>query len=231
MPKNNIPNHLAIICDGNRRWARNHGLEVVKGHEKAIDDVFEPLIDRAIEHGISFLTFWIFSTENWKRDKYEVDFLMNLFRRFFDENTQKLHKKGVRVNTIGDLSAFPDDIQQKIQQVVEETKNNSTMTVTMAMNYGGRDELVRAVQKMIAAGIQPEEVSAEKIADFVDTANLPDPDLIIRTSGQLRTSGFLLWQSEYAEYMFPQCPFPEFTPEKLDTALEEFERRQRRFGS
>ncbi len=234
--------HLAIICDGNRRWAKSRGWEVFKGHEQAVNQVFEPLIMHAQSRGISFITFWIFSTENWKREKREVDFLMNLFRSFFDRQVEELHKKNVRVNMIGDISAFAPDIQEKIRSTMEQTKNNTGIVVTLAMNYGGRDELTRAV-KRIAAKVEAGELSVAEItraavAGELDTAGahlpnaaiLPDPEVIVRTGGEQRMSGFLSWQHEYAEFMFPDFPFPDFTSERLDEILEEFVNRQRRFG-
>lgn len=226
--------HIAIICDGNRRWARAHKMEAFKGHEKAVNDVFEPLIDRAIEREMTHLTFWVFSTENWDRDKKEVEGLMNLFRGFFDRQVQELHKKGVRVNMIGNISHFAQDIQDRIIKGMEETKDNKEITVTLAMSYGGRDEITRAVKK-IAQKVKDGEMSVEAIDQDVitaslDTADMPDPDLVVRTSGELRLSGYLPWQSVYAEFWFPEFPFPEFTPARLDEAIEIFQKRQRRFG-
>lgn len=227
-------NHVAIICDGNRRWAKSHGLQVVLGHKKAVDDVFEPLIDHAAELKIPFLTFWVFSTENWKRDKTEVDALLDLFRKLFDDRVDDWHKKQVRVKTIGDISKFPKDIQDRIKKGTELTKNNTGITVIFAMNYGGRDEIVRATKALAAdvlkGKLSPDEISKETISSYMDTADIPDPDFIIRTSGEYRVSGFLLWQSEYAEFAFPKLYFPELTPEKFDELLSEYDCRKRRFG-
>lgn len=229
-----VPNHIAIICDGNRRWARDHKLEVIKGHQHAVQKVFEPLIDHAITRGVSHLTFWIFSTENWDRDNVEVEGLMNLFRSFFDRQLQELHDKGVRVNMIGNLYDFPQDIQDRIVDGMEKTKENSAITVTLAMSYGGRDEIKRAVQKIAAkvksGDLAPEEISQEVISQHLDTADLPDPDMIVRTSGEQRLSGFMPWQMEYAEFYFPEFHFPEFSPDKLDEVIAEFQQRGRRFG-
>lgn len=232
--KHDLPNHVAIICDGNRRWAKEHKLAVALGHKKAADDVFEPLIDHAKEIGLQYLTFWVFSTENWKRDEQEVEALFDIFRDFFDRRIEDWHKKNVCVRTIGDLSKFPQDIQERVARGVALTENNTSLTVVFAMNYGGRDELVRAVRK-VASKVQrgelhPDEVSVETISKAADTAGIPDPDYIIRTSGEQRTSGFLLWQSEYAEYAFPEFYFPEFTVEKFDALLGEYACRKRRFG-
>lgn len=234
MPDKKNLNHVAIICDGNRRWAQQRGLEVFKGHEHAVDHVFEPLIKRAIDHGITHITFWIFSTENWQRHQREVQFLLKLFRKFFDEDIEKLHRHGVKLNAIGRLADFPADIQAKLQTAIDQTSANTAITATFAMSYGGRDELTRAVQALAsqaAAGqLQPADITPDTISQQLDTADLPDPDLIIRTGGDQRLSGFMLWQSEYAELLFPEFWFPDFFPEKLDEAVEEFHQRQRRFG-
>lgn len=234
------PKHVSIICDGNRTWARARGLKVFRGHEKAVNEVFENLIDRGIELGIEYLTFWIFSTENWKRDELEVDFLMNLFRKIFDEKIGGWFEKGVRVKMIGDIEGFEKDIQERIKDGVEKTKDealgeNKKITVTLAMNYGGRDELKRAMQKIarkvIGGELIPEDITEDLIAQNLDTSYMPDPDMIVRTGeDNTRLSGFMSWQQQYSEIIFPGFNFPEFTPEKLDEVLEEFYSRNRRFG-
>lgn len=229
-----IPTSVAIICDGNRRWARQHGFEVFVGHRKATNEVFEALIDRSIELGISYLTFWIFSTENWTRDKKEVDYLMNLFREFFDKRIGELGEKDVRIKVIGDRTAFAEDIQDRMARGERETKDNKTLTLTLAMNYGGRDEITRAVKSLATkvenGELSAEDISSEVISQELDTAYMPDPDVIIRTSGEQRMSGFMPWQSNYSEFIFPEFTFPEFTPEKLDEMIEIFTKRDRRFG-
>lgn len=230
----NVPQHLAIICDGNRRWAREHKLTVLKGHDYAVNAIFEPLIDHAIARGIKYLTFWIFSTENWQRDRLEVEGLMNLFRGFFTRQINELHAKGIRVNMIGNLGDFAQDIQEKITEGMEKTKNNTAITVTLAMSYGGRDELRRAIVEIaeeVAAGkLEPQAITQDLIGQHLDTADMPDPDFMVRTSGEQRLSGFMLWQMEYTEMYFADFHFPEFTPAKLDEVIEEFAQRQRRFG-
>lgn len=249
-----IPQHIAIICDGNRRWARAHALQAFQGHEKAVQQVIEPLIDHAIVRGVKYLTFWIFSTENWDREKKEVQGLMDLFRSFFTRQIEDLHKKGVCMKMIGDITGFDTDIQEKIAWGVEKTKGNATITVSMAMNYGGRDEILRAMNRLFAdilsgkislddgRNVDPSEREAhfhttisrpirEKLfASYLDTAGIPDPDLIVRTSGEQRLSGYLMWEAEYAEFLFPAFHFPEFTPDRLDEAIAEYQKRQRRFG-
>lgn len=222
------PQHVAIICDGNRRWAREHKLEAVLGHRKAVDDIFEPLIDHAIEKNIPYLTFWVFSTENWKRDQKEIGALMSLFRELLSRQIKLLHEKGIRLKFIGDLSKFDQDIQENVQKGIELTKNNKNITVIFALNYGGRDELLRGVNKLLTD--DKTAVTAEEFGSYLDTADIPDPDYIIRTGGEQRLSGFLLWQSEYAELAFPDFYFPEFTPQKFDALLKEYEQRKRRFG-
>lgn len=224
-----LPKHIAIICDGNRRWAKEHGWEVFLGHRYAAEHTFEPLIDRAAEVGIEYLTFWVFSTENWKRKEKEVSYLLEMLREFFDKQVERLHEKEMRFQLIGDISKFPDDIQERLVRGEELTADNTGLTVVFALNYGGRDELVRACNKAIS-DMPGHEFSVAELSSYLDTKDMPDPDFIIRTGGEQRLSGFLLWQSEYAELAFPEFYFPEFTPEKLDELLAEFAERQRRFG-
>lgn len=231
MSDQNIPQHVAIVCDGNRRWAKEKGLPVFEGHRRAVDIVFDELIEAAADHGVKYLTFWIFSTENWQRDKKEVDGLMNLFRMFFDKRIKEFKKKNVRFNMIGNIDHFADDIQKRIRDGMDKTRDCDKITVTLAMSYGGRDELTRAVQKIVDKAKQSDiEVTPELISYNLDTYDMPDPEFIIRTSGEKRLSGFLLWQSEYAEFFFPEYHFPEFDTEKFRDAMKEFESRKRRFG-
>lgn len=235
MANNNhiIPQHIAIICDGNRRYAKSHGWEVIKGHEYAFDKIFSPLARHASKLGVKYLTFWVFSTENWDRDQYEVDALMNIFRNLFDKKAKELEKENVRIKIIGDLSRFDQDIQEKVTAWVMRTKNNTGITVTFAMNYGGRDEMARAFSKLsqtLNSKLETLNITPELISEYLDTNYMPDPELIVRTSGEQRTSGFLPWQSVYSEWYFPEWHFPEFSPEKLDECISGFNKRQRRFG-
>lgn len=225
-----IPQHIAIIMDGNRRWAKKHKLLALQGHEYVSEKVIEPLVDRCIERGVKYLTLWAFSTENWRREKEEVAGLMQLFRHSFKKNAQTLHDKGVRLNTIGDMSRFPADIQKGVQEWIERGKSNTKITVTFALNYGGRDEILRAVKKLLSENCQPEKLTEEIFSNYLDTADMPDPDLIIRPGGEQRLSGYLPWQAVYAEFYFTDVLMPDFSPTELDKALEEYERRQRRFG-
>jgi len=222
----NIPTHIAIIMDGNRRWAKEHGLPVLAGHQRVSDEVLEPLVEHAAKRGVSFITFWAFSTENWNRDAKEVEGIMRIFRHTIRKRWQRLHDKGVRVRVIGDLSRFAPDIQKALTGVMEQTAQNKKITAVFALNYGGRDEILRAVRSLDR--VSP--LTEQEFADHLDTAGIPDPDLIIRTSGEQRLSGFLPWQSVYSELYFPTWHMPDFTPEKLDEALEEYALRRRRFG-
>lgn len=227
------PQHVAIICDGNRRWAKQRKLGVLRGHKYAFNRTVSDLADTCIALGIPYVTFWVFSTENWNRPKLEVDGLMNLFRSTFNEKAEEFHKKNIKINHIGELSGFDQDIQEKILESLEKTKNNTALTVTFAANYGGRDELVRSIKKYVRSLKSPDDVSKLTSTDFshyLDTDDLPDPDMVIRTSGERRLSGFLLWQIEYAELFFPEFHFPDFTGERLVELVDEYQKRQRRFG-
>ncbi len=223
-----VPTHIAIIMDGNRRWAREHGFPVNEGHRRVVFDIVPDLVDHAIKRGIKFLTLWAWSTENWKRDKKEVEIIMRIFRQALHRQWKKLHEKGVRIKVIGNISKFSPDIRRLIEERIEETKNNNKITVIFALNYGGRDEMKRAMNKAISE--KQKAISEKEFSQILDTKGIPDPDLIVRPGGEQRLSGFLLWQSEYAELYFTSWYMPEFTPKKLDEAIEEFERRQRRFG-
>jgi undecaprenyl diphosphate synthase len=245
---NTIPTHIAIIMDGNRRWAKEHGLPVFAGHQKVTDDILEPLIEYASDIGVRYLTFWAWSTENWNRTPKEVAGIMRLFRKVINDTWDRLHKKGVKILVIGDISKFEPDIQQSLKAVIKKTQNNSKITAVFALNYGGRDEIIRAVNKyvyssreLLSANREGSkdssrlrssniEITAESFSTYLDTAGIPDPELVIRTGGEQRLSGFLLWQSQYSEFYFPTWYMPDFTPEKLDEAIKEYSSRQRRFG-
>lgn len=230
--QNQTLTHIGIIMDGNRRWARQHKLEALKGHDYVANKVIEPLVLKCVEKGVKYLTLWAFSTENWQRDQAEVAGLMEIFRHAFTKNAARLHEQGVRLNMIGDVSKFPADIRENIQKWIEMSASNDKITVTFALNYGGRDELLRAIKKI--AKDNPNElanISEEKIAGALDTATMPDPDLIIRPGGEQRLSGFLTWQSVYSELYFTDVLMPDFSPAELEKAMEEFAKRQRRFGT
>ena len=229
-----VPQHIAIIMDGNRRWARKNGLEASLGHKKMVEDGIQEVVSSAKELGVKYLTLWAFSTENWKRDPKEVRFLMKLFREMFSNRVEKLHEEGVKIQTIGDLSRFDQDIQDSIAKWKEETKNNTAITVNFALNYGGRDEILRAVEK-IAKDVKAGELAVDKLneqqfAEYLDTANMPDPELIIRPGGESRLSGFMLWQSNYAELYFPKILMPDFDGKELKKAIKEFNNRKINLG-
>ena len=217
--KTKIPKHVAIIMDGNRRWAKAKGLSAVGGHNYVVDKVIEPIIQRAGDMGIEYLTLWAFSTENWKRDPIELSGIMELFKRGIMEKLGALIDKGARFRFIGDLSKFGEELQKGMKKAVEKSKNNKGINVTFALNYGGRDEIKRAVEK---GGIEFEQ--------YLDTAGMPDPDLIIRTGGEQRMSGFMMWESAYSEFYFTETFMPDLNIEKFDEAIEEYQSRARRFG-
>ncbi len=226
--KNTVPQHIAVIMDGNRRWAKERGFASFAGHKKVSDGVLEPLIEHAADSGVKFITFWAWSTENWGRTPIEVKGIMDLFREVIVKKWKRLQEKGVRIKTIGDLSKFPDDIQKSVAKVIADTNDNTRITAIFALNYGGRDEIIRAIHTVEPAIMQT--ILAADFSALLDTKEIPDPEMIIRTGGEQRLSGFLLWQSEYSELFFPSWYMPEFTPEKLDGLLSEYSQRARRFG-
>jgi undecaprenyl diphosphate synthase len=228
-----VPNHIAIIMDGNRRWAREHNVPVLAGHKKVADDILEPLVEYAAKQGVKYLTFWAWSTENWRRSSDEIGGIMTIFRRVVSRKFERLHKKGVQVKIIGDITPFDEDIRKALTKVVEDTKDNTTITTIFALNYGGRDEIVRAVNRWCDKQMNQgtyQHLTKEDLGDFLDTEGVPDPELIIRTGGEQRLSGFLLWQAEYSEFYFPTWFMPDFTEKKFDECLSEYEQRKRNFG-
>lgn len=228
-----IPNHIAVIMDGNRRWAKEHGLSVLAGHKKVTDDILESLIDYASTKGVKYMTFWAWSTENWGRSVKEVSGIMRLFRVVIEKNLERLHKKGVRIIVIGDYAKFDRDIREGLDNIVKKTAHNTVITVALALNYGGRDEIVRAVRRMVREQEKNGEtldIQKDTITQHLDTVGIPDPDIIVRAGGEMRLSGFLLWQCEYSELYFPEWFMPDFTPERLDEVLDVYAKRKRRFG-
>lgn len=227
--KNKVPMHVAIIPDGNRRWAKKKGMNPSKGHEKGISpDRVIALFDEAKSLGIKYITLWLFSTENWNRDKSEVDFLFNLFTRLSDKFKNDALKKKIRFRHLGRKDRLPAKVIKKLEEIEEETKDFSELNVQLCIDYGGRDEITRAVNKMLKSGVK--EVKEEDIKNYLDSADIPDPDLIIRTSGEQRTSGLFAFQSAYSELYFTNVHFPDFGPEELRKAVNEFGKRGRRFG-
>ena len=223
-------NHVAIIMDGNRRWAKNKGLPSVKGHQQAATEVIEPLIAECVKQKIPFVTFWAFSTENWKRDKKEITELFKIFRFALGKLAAKFIKQGAKLKILGDINKFPKDIAKKSLEMIQKSKGNTQITVTFALNYGGRDEILRAVKKIVKQKIPVKKINEDVFASCLDTAGIPDPDLIIRTGGDQRLSGYLPWQSVYSELYFTNTLFPDFTPTQLKKALKSFSTRNRRFG-
>lgn len=226
--------HVAIIMDGNGRWATARGLERLKGHVKGVDRVRD-VIRAAPDFGVGFLTVFAFSTENWKRSEREVTGLMNLFKRYIRGEAATLDEDNVKVRFIGDRSVLDQKLQSLMGELERLTEQNTGLNLTIALNYGGRDEIKRAVSRIAKASamgmIKPEDVSEKLIGNFLDTADLPDPDLIIRTSGEMRTSNFLPWQSCYAEYAFTETAWPDFTVPEMVKILTQYRARDRRFGA
>lgn len=231
--KQNLPKHIAIIMDGNRRWAKNNGLTTKEGH-KAGSKNLERIAVFCNELGIKYLTVYAFSTENWKRTKEEVSALMFILKANLDSMLRKMDLKNIKIRVIGEQEHIPTDIQEKIDKLVEKTKNNTGLVLNIAFNYGGRAEIVH-VCKLIAekvknGEIDVENINEELISNNIYTAGQPDPDLMIRTSKELRTSNFLPWQLTYSEFYFPEKHWPEFTEEELIKAIKEYQKRNRRFG-
>lgn len=224
-----IPNHVAIILDGNRRWAKLRGLPAMKGHWHGLYKALWPVVLDAPSQGIKNLTVWGFSTENWKRSPKEIDYLFKLFERGIRNRINELNHAGIKVQVIGQVERFPEPLQKIIREATERTAANTTMTFTLALSYGGRSELVSAAQKL--SGKKPHEVTEQSFAGALYDPNMPDVDLIIRTSGEQRLSGFMPWQGSYAELYFTDTMWPDFRPADLAAALADFARRQRRYGS
>jgi undecaprenyl diphosphate synthase len=224
-----VPTHVAIIMDGNGRWAAQRGLSRQAGHRAGTENI-RRVIEAFGDRGVKYLTLFAFSTENWGRPKKEVDALLRLLGRVINREINTLHEKGVRLRHIGRLDPLSQRLQKKVQEAIELTKNNQRMTVSVAFNYGGRAEILDAVRHIVADGLPPERIDEEVFRSYLYTAGLPDPDLIIRTAGELRLSNFLLWQSAYAEYYFTPLYWPDFDAAEVDQALEAYGHRQRRFG-
>lgn len=220
-----LPSHIAIIMDGNGRWAKKRNLSRIEGHiegARRVDDI----TTAARKAGIRYLTLYSFSTENWSRPEIEISALFSLLKKYLKSKKKTLLKNDIRLATIGDLSRFPGSVRQRITSVKKATAKCRSMTLVLALNYGSRDEIFRAVKKMLKRG----EASAEKLPEYLDTAGMPDPELLIRTSGEKRLSNFLLYQSAYTEFYFTKKHWPEFDEKELRKAIEDFAGRKRRFG-
>ncbi len=224
-----VPQHVAIILDGNGRWAKAKGMPRNYGHAQGAKNV-EQICEDAYYMGIKYLTVYAFSTENWKRSKDEVDALMTLLRNYMKTCVKTAKKNHMKVRVIGDKTGLDADIQQSIAQLEEEPKDQDGLNFTIAINYGSRDEIRRAVQKIVAEGLAPEEITEDVISAHLDTAGLPDPDLLIRTSGELRLSNYLMWQLAYTEFYFTEVPWPDFDRAELQKAIDRYNSRDRRYG-
>jgi len=223
---NTLPDHIAIIMDGNGRWASERNLKRTAGHEQGAVTVRE-ITTHCNNLGIKFLTLYAFSTENWERPKLEVEFLMKLLERYLKKELEVYLKNGVRFKAIGDLTRFSKSLQKTIINTQDKTKNCKGLTQVLALNYGSRDEIVRAIKKLNNLNLEPTE---ENVSQCLDTSFMPDVDLLIRTSGEVRLSNYLLWQNAYAEMFFTNTYWPEFSPSNLDDILADYTKRERRFG-
>ena len=224
-----VPKHIAIIMDGNGRWALSRGLPRLAGHRAGTENL-RRVIEACIEFGIEYLTIYAFSTENWGRPLEEVRGLMRILEDVIDRELRELHDQGVQLRHIGRLDRLKPHLRQKVLDAIEYTKDNNRLVLNVAFNYGGRDEIVCAIQHMIRDGVKAEDVTSDLVSEYLFTAGEPDPDLIIRTSGELRGSNFLIWQGAYSEWYFTPTYWPDFDKDQLRLALEEFANRERRYG-
>ena len=224
-----IPNHVAIIMDGNGRWAQNRGLPRSEGHRAGTENI-RRILRLLVRVGVKHLTLFAFSTENWDRPEDEVGFLMELMYQVIIKETPELHEEGVRIRHLGRLDRLPAELQAATRQCVELTKDNQAITLSVAYNYGGRGDIIDAVRAIVNDRLKPQEIDEEVFERYLSTNGQPDPDLIIRTAGEMRLSNFLLWESAYAEYYSTPVLWPDFDEEQVRGALEAFSRRQRRYG-
>jgi undecaprenyl diphosphate synthase len=223
------PAHIAIIMDGNGRWAAERGLPRFMGHRAGTENL-RPTIKACVEFGIQYLTLYAFSTENWSRPTEEVQGLLQLLETVIDEELPELHREGVKIRHIGRLDALEPSLVAKIQHACEVTKNNDKLVLSVAFNYGGKDEIVHAIQQIIMEGTPADKVTEALVSQHLFTAGIPDPDLIIRTSGEMRVSNFLIWQGVYAEWYITPTYWPSFDKEELRKALVDYHQRERRYG-
>lgn len=230
---NNIPEHIAIIMDGNGRWAKARKMPRTMGHKAGVETI-RRILKEADRLGVKYLTLYAFSTENWKRPKDEVDALMKLLVQYLTNEVEGLHKNGVILRVLGDMNALPETVRDKINEAIELTKNNSGIVLNVAFNYGGRDEIVTAVKNMVSdiqnGKLDEQKISEEVISNYLYTKDSPDPDLIIRPSGEQRISNFLLWQCAYSEFWYSNVNWPDFNEKDLQRAIYDYQNRDRRFG-
>ncbi len=225
-----VPRHVAIIMDGNGRWAKARGLPRLAGHRAGTENL-RPILEASVEFGIEILTIWAFSTENWRRPETEVRGLLGILQRMIRRELKELHKQGVRLCHIGRLDRLPAALQKQVLDAIELTRGNDRIILNVAFDYGGRSEIVQAVRRVVEAGTPAEQVDEALLSSYMYTAGQPDPDLIIRTSGELRTSGFMLWQAAYSEYYVTETFWPDFDREELQRALLAYGQRDRRYGA
>lgn len=233
LERENMPSHIAIIMDGNRRWAKSHGLDPKQGHKEGAKTL-EKIVKYAKTIGIKYITVYAFSTENWKRTADEVGALMLLLQNYLEEYSKRADTENIKINVLGDITRLSESMQKSINKCMERTKENTGIIFNIALNYGGRAEIVNAVKKIakqVKEGkIQCEEIDENTISENLYTKGQPDPDLLIRTSGELRTSNFLPWQIVYSEFVFVEKHWPDFSEEDLIRAIEEYQKRNRKFG-
>ena len=229
VPPEKIPQHVAIIMDGNGRWAISRGLPRLAGHKAGTENL-RRVIRATVEFGIKYLTIYAFSTENWGRPPEEVKGLMYILEDVIDRELNELNKEGVQLRHIGRLERLAPTLQEKVLDAIDVTKNNDRLILNIAFNYGGRDEIVQAIQRMMKDGVPPEKVTDNLVGQYLYTAGVPDPDLIIRTSGELRVSNFLIWQTAYSEWYITPTYWPDFDKDEYRRAIEAFAQRDRRFG-
>lgn len=229
IPQINIPRHVAIIMDGNGRWAQERGLSRVAGHKAGTENL-RTIIRASAKLGIQYLTFYAFSTENWSRPRAEISGLMHILSDVIDREMEELNQEGARLLHIGHLNGLSKTLQKKVRKAIELTKENRRITIVLAFNYGGRDEIIHAIRNMLRDGLDPETVNEELVSQYMFTEGIPDPDLVIRTSGEQRTSNFLTWQTVYSEWYFPPAYWPDFNEDELIKAIEVYANRDRRYG-
>lgn len=230
LDKNNLPSHVGIIMDGNGRWAKNKNMRRTNGHEEGLKRAKE-ITKAAADLGISYLTLYVFSTENWKRTEQEVGFLMNLIHTHLIKELQFYKANQIRIKMLGDISGLPKSIQADIKEAQADTESFTGLTLNLAINYGGRDEIIRAIKKISSTSSDINSISEISFSKYFDVPELPDLDLLIRTGGEKRLSNFLMWHSAYAEFVFSDTLWPEYTKERFIEDLQEFQRRTRRFGA